>query len=88
MRCPRVSVCQHSKSASHENAVKICCIRSEAEVALGLVSAMLRGPGVIAGETIAEIVAASRPVRILPAKDLLAGWLAADSPYCEHANLG
>jgi phosphoribosylanthranilate isomerase len=50
--------------------VKICCIRSVAEAALaihngasalGLVSAMPSGPGVIAEETIAEIVATVPP---------------------------
>lgn len=50
--------------------VKICCIRSVAEAAmairhgasaLGLVSAMPSGPGVIAEETIAEIAATVPP---------------------------
>jgi len=52
------------------NRVKICCIRSVAEAelairhgasALGLVSAMPSGPGVIAEETIAEIAATVPP---------------------------
>ena len=50
--------------------VKICCIRNVAEAAmairhgasaLGLVSAMPSGPGVIAEETIAEIAATVPP---------------------------
>lgn len=50
--------------------VKICCISSVAEAALairhgaaavGLVSAMPSGPGVIAEETIAEIAATAPP---------------------------
>lgn len=50
--------------------VKVCCIRSVAEAALaiphgasalGLVSAMPSGPGVIAEETIAEIAATVPP---------------------------
>ena len=65
--------------------VKICCIRSVAEAAmaihhgtsaLGLVSAMPSGPGVIAEETIAEIAATVPPG---VATFLLTSWRDADS---------
>src|SRR6185295_13806464 len=71
LHSPRAPVAGGGRSRRHvKPRVKICCIRNVAEAALairhganaiGLVSAMPSGPGVIAEETIAEIAATVPP---------------------------